>query len=66
MIAFTVPDMSCGHCVGAITEAVQAADPQARVDIDLSRHRVSIEPAAASAQTLQAAIEAAGYTPEPG
>lgn len=65
MINFTVQDMSCGHCVGAITQAVQAADPEARVDIDLAQHRVSIEPVAASADTLRAAIQEAGYTPVP-
>ncbi|HJV68281.1 heavy-metal-associated domain-containing protein [Ideonella sp.] len=65
MIAFEVKDMTCGHCVGAITQAVRAADPQARVDIDLARHLVQIEPSQADAQALEAAISEAGYTPQP-
>lgn len=65
MLAFQVNDMSCGHCVGAITKAVKAADPNAQVQIDLATHRVQIEPSQADARTLQAAIEDAGYTPQP-
>lgn len=64
MIAFEVKDMTCGHCVATITQAVKAADPEARVEIDLARHLVQIEPARADAQALGAAIADAGYTPE--
>ncbi|MFQ6747711.1 heavy-metal-associated domain-containing protein [Bordetella pertussis] len=35
-IAFHVPDMTCGHCVKSITQAVQQAVPQALVQIDLA------------------------------
>lgn len=65
MIRFDVPDMSCGHCVAALTRAVQAVDPQARVDIDLAARRVHIEPATADATTLATAIREAGYSPAP-
>jgi len=64
MITFEVKDMTCGHCVATITKAVKAADPQARVDIDLGEHRVRIEPAVADQQTLATAIGEAGYSPE--
>ena len=63
MIAFEVNDMSCGHCVRAITEAVKAADSRADVHIDLARHRVEIEPASADAAALASVIREAGYTP---
>ena len=63
MITFQVDDMSCGHCVSAITQAVKAADRDAVVHIDLAAHRVQVEPAAADAATLAAAITDAGYTP---
>ena len=65
MIAFEVRDMTCGHCVSTVTKAVQAADREARVHIDLPSHRVEIEPAAASAAALESAIREAGYTPVP-
>ncbi len=65
MIAFQVNDMTCGHCVGAITKAVKEADPQAQVAIDLATHRVNIESAALGAPALGKLIEEAGYTPTP-
>ena len=63
MIAFEVNDMTCGHCIKAITDAVKAADSRADVHIDLARHRVEIEPASADAAALASVIREAGYTP---
>lgn len=63
MIAFDVQDMTCGHCVSTITQALKAADPGAEVQIDLSAHRVQVQPATASAGQLEEAIREAGYTP---
>ncbi|QOT76401.1 heavy-metal-associated domain-containing protein [Cupriavidus basilensis] len=60
MIQFQVEGMSCGHCVGAITRAVQALDPAAKVSADISAQAVTVE-ATASGQALREAIEAAGY-----
>ena len=65
MIAFEVPDMTCGHCVSTVTQAVKGVDKDCRVHIDLARHRVEIEPGSAGAQELSDAIKAAGYTPVP-
>lgn len=63
MIAFTVNDMSCGHCVSAITQALKAVDPDARVRFDLAAHRVDIDAGHAGVDELRDAIQAAGYTP---
>ena len=63
MIAFEVQDMTCGHCVSTITQAVQALDPKARVQIDLATHRVAIEAVQADAAALGDAIREAGFTP---
>jgi len=63
MITFEVRDMSCGHCVAAITEAVRSVDPGARVEVDLAARAVRIEPAGADARALADAILDAGYTP---
>lgn len=52
--------MSCGHCVKAVTEAVRAVDPAARVAVDLARARVDVE-SNADAARLRAAIVDAGY-----
>jgi len=65
MIAFEVKDMTCGHCVSTVTQAVKSVDKTASVRVDLATHRVEIEASAANAQALQAAIADAGYTPVP-
>jgi copper chaperone len=63
MLEFKVGDMSCSHCVGAVTKAVKEAEPAASVDIDLDSKRVRID-GAKDATRLEAAIRDAGYTPE--
>jgi copper chaperone len=63
MISFQVNDMTCGHCINAITKAVMAADKDAAVKMDLAAHRVDIEGGAADTDGLASAIKAAGYTP---
>jgi copper chaperone len=55
--------MSCSHCVAAITRAVLAVDPQARVDVDLAGHRVAVASTTADAALLAEAITNAGYAP---
>jgi copper chaperone len=62
MIEFTLPTMTCGHCVKTVTETVQRLDAHARLDIDLPTHKVRIDsqlPADAFAQ----ALDEEGYTP---
>ena len=60
MIKFSVPDMSCGHCAKAVTEAVHSVDPDASVDVDLRTKLVSVD-SAAEKIALSAAIREAGY-----
>jgi copper chaperone len=55
--------MTCGHCVSAITQAVQQADPSATVDIDLPQHLVKVA-THTDANVIRKAIREAGYTPE--
>lgn len=57
---FTVQNMSCGHCVGAITRAIHAIDAGARVDVDLAAGTVTVLGDIAAEQAA-AAIVAAGY-----
>ena len=57
--------MTCGHCVSTITKALKATDKDAKVAIDLTSHRVQVEPASANAEKLAEAITDAGYTPVP-
>lgn len=61
---FNVPDMSCGHCVSTITQAVQQAVPGAQVTVDLSSHRVTVGGAPAAEPVRQAIVQA-GYDAQP-
>jgi len=61
-LSFVVPDMSCGHCVAAITKAVKTVDPEASVEIDLATHHVTVNSTDEHAK-IDAAIRDAGYTP---
>ncbi|MBA4217603.1 MAG: heavy-metal-associated domain-containing protein [Proteobacteria bacterium] len=59
---FLLPDMSCGHCVAAITEALQAADAQAEVRIDREARTADVD-SRLPRDTLAAALAQAGYPP---
>ncbi|QHC93765.1 MULTISPECIES: cation transporter [unclassified Pseudomonas] len=60
MQVFNVQGMSCGHCVKAITSAVQAKDPAASVRVDLAAKEVGVESALTSDQVIEA-ISEEGY-----
>jgi Cu+-exporting ATPase len=60
MYELTVEDMSCKHCVGRVTKAVQDIDQQAKVDIDLPTKKVKID-SAADLDRIAKAIDDAGY-----
>lgn len=57
---FSVTGMSCGHCVSAVTRAVQQVDAGANVQVDLDKQTVAVT-GGASADAVKAAIEQAGY-----
>ncbi|QXI12731.1 cation transporter [Pseudomonas zeae] len=61
MQVFNVQGMSCGHCVKAITNAVQAKDPAASVRVDLAAKEVGVESAMSADQVIEA-ISEEGYT----
>jgi copper chaperone len=63
MTTFRIDDMTCGHCVGTITRALQALDPAMEVQVDLATHHIEIGATAVPAARLAAAINDAGYTP---
>lgn len=59
---FSLPDMSCGHCVAAITEALKATDAQAEVRIDREARTADVD-SRLPRETLAAALAEAGYPP---
>lgn len=64
MAAFTVADMTCGHCAATITEAVKSVDPAGRCEVDLAARRVTVE-SVFPAERIAAAIAKAGFSPVP-
>ena len=61
-IEFTLPDMTCGHCVKTVTATVQQVDQAAQLKIDLPSHKVAIESDQPS-QAFVAALTEEGYPP---
>ncbi|AKJ68767.1 hypothetical protein PATSB16_28820 [Pandoraea thiooxydans] len=65
MMQFQVEGMSCSHCVKAVTQAVQALDANAKVDVDLAAGSVRVESQRAAGD-IAAAITEAGYPARSG
>ncbi|CAA9543376.1 MAG: hypothetical protein AVDCRST_MAG59-1053 [uncultured Thermomicrobiales bacterium] len=59
----TAPDISCGHCVAAIKEAVGELAGVAEVgaDADTKKVQVAFDPARVSLAQIEAALDEAGY-----
>ena len=62
MFTLQVKDMTCGHCVRSITEAVTGIDHDAKVDIDLQKQLVAVQ-SRATLDAVSRAIQEAGYSP---
>ncbi|MEK0159904.1 heavy-metal-associated domain-containing protein [Pseudoalteromonas piscicida] len=63
MLRLRVEKMVCGHCVKAITEAMQAADSQAHVNVRLDDKIVEISSTKGEEDVI-AIIRNAGYSAE--
>ncbi|PRA30626.1 MULTISPECIES: heavy-metal-associated domain-containing protein [Pseudomonas] len=61
MQVFNVEGMTCGHCVRAVTQAVQSQDPAAEVKVDLAAKQVSVQ-SQLSAEVIAGLIREEGYT----
>lgn len=57
---FSVPDMSCSHCVSTVTQAIRTLDPQARVEADTGAHTLDVETTRAPAD-VERSLKDAGY-----
>lgn len=62
MVILSVEGMSCGHCVKAITQAIQGLDPQAKVTVDLGSRTVTVVSTKLDPDQIAACIEEDGYT----
>lgn len=62
-IRLKVDDMTCSHCAGTVTKAVEGAIPGAKVSADPVNRLVTVT-GADDRSKVEAAIAAAGYTPQ--
>lgn len=62
-IIFRVADMTCGHCVKSVTNAIMQALPNATVAADVASHLVTVT-GTQDADKVKQAIVDADYTPE--
>lgn len=59
---FTVPEISCQHCVNAITKEVSSLQGVQNVKVDLGTKRVSVQTDdQVSTEAIVGAINEAGY-----
>ena len=61
---FHLEDMTCGGCVRGVTRAIQAVDPDARIEADPPTRTVEVT-STASREALEAALADAGFPPQP-
>ena len=57
---FSIPDMSCGHCVKAITQALHLFDPVATLNINLPTRTITVQ-TTQDRQAIATALTEAGY-----
>jgi copper chaperone len=60
MYEYDIPDMSCGHCVATVTQAIQRADPDAVAEVDLIKRTATVS-SKLDPQAIGAALDEAGY-----
>jgi copper chaperone CopZ len=58
---YSVPDISCSHCAGAITSALELVAGVEAVDIDLEAKTVTVTGRSPAEDAIVGAIEQAGY-----
>lgn len=60
MLEFNVNKISCGHCAGAVTRAIKAVDPDAKVEVVIPEKRVKVE-TTETRDAIVAALAEIGY-----
>lgn len=59
---FNIEGMSCGHCVKAVRQALEAIDGVDVQNVEIGRAQVSYDPSVVNRTHLVEAIEEEGYT----
>lgn len=62
-ITLTAPDISCGHCIATVQEAVSALDGVERVSANADTRQVAVgfDATRVSVATIEAAMDEVGY-----
>jgi copper chaperone len=58
MLSLKVSGMTCGGCINAVTRAIQARDPQAKIQADLASQMVNLETSLSIFQASQIITDA--------
>ena len=58
MLSLKVSGMTCGGCINAVTRAIQAQDPQAKVQADLVSQIVNLETTLSEVEASQLITDA--------
>ena len=58
MLSLKVSGMTCGGCINAVTRAIQAQDPVAKVQADLATQTVTLETTLTQAQASRLITDA--------
>ena len=60
---YKVLGMTCGGCASSVTKAIQAASPEAVVDVDLEANEVNVEGPGGIIDdaTIKQVVEGAGF-----
>ncbi len=64
-LTYSLPGVSCGHCVAAIREELERVAGVESVDVSLEDKRVTVRGTGVEDGVVRAAIEEAGYEVAP-
>lgn len=60
-LRFSVPGMTCSHCVAAVREEIEKVPGVRGVDVDLESKAVVVTGTAVEAAAVKTAVDEAGY-----
>jgi copper chaperone CopZ len=62
---YTLPDMTCGSCLGSVRVHLENTFPHGRFALDLRGRRLTADLPASDRQALEAALDEIGYPGQP-
>lgn len=62
MLEFELPNMTCGHCAGMVSQTLKMMDPDCKIEVDMAHRKVSVQ-SSEDRKALAEALSEAGYPP---